>query len=62
MPFQKNNQFGAKKILQENLDEQPICFKGRKGQKEAIKAVPNWQEQLRTFVDDLIAQQKNSNE
>ena len=62
MPFQKNHKLGAKKFLQENLDEQPICFKGRKGQKEAIKAVPDWQEQLRNFVDELIAQQKDSNQ
>ena len=55
MPFQKNNQIGAKKILNEELDTQPICFKGRLGQKEELKAVPNWQERLREFVDQLVS-------
>ncbi|MDJ0799215.1 MAG: hypothetical protein QNJ51_20750 [Calothrix sp. MO_167.B12] len=54
MPFQKNNQIGAKKILKEQLDTQPICFKGRLGQKDKLKTVPNWQERLREFVDQLI--------
>jgi hypothetical protein len=45
--FQKNNQLGAKKILSEKLDAKHICFKGRLGQKEKLKAVPNWQERLR---------------
>jgi hypothetical protein len=54
MPFQKNNQLGAKKILKEELDQQPICFKGRLGQKEKLKTVPKWQERLREFVDGLL--------
>ena len=54
MPFQKNNQLGAKKILKDELDSKPICFKGRIGQKEKLKTVPDWQERLREFVDALI--------
>ncbi len=54
MPFQKFNQIGAKKIFPQLLDNQPICFKGRLGQKDKIKNVPNWQERLRDFVDELI--------
>ncbi|MGF1673260.1 MAG: hypothetical protein ACFCUV_06150 [Rivularia sp. (in: cyanobacteria)] len=55
MPFQKHNQIGAKKILKVELDAQPICFKGRLGQKEKLKAVPDWQERLREFVDQLVS-------
>ncbi|MBN3942454.1 hypothetical protein [Nostoc sp.] len=40
--------------LKDELDDKPICFKGRLGQKEKLKAVPNWQERLREFVDELI--------
>jgi hypothetical protein len=57
MPFQTNNRLGAKKILKEELDDSPICFKGRKGQKEKLKAIPNWQERLRDYVDCLISGQ-----
>jgi hypothetical protein len=60
MPFRKENKLGAKKILKENLDEQPICFRGRLGQKAKLKAVPEWQERLRDFVDELINQEKPS--
>jgi hypothetical protein len=57
MPFRKNNQFTAKKFLDKPLDKQPICFRGYEGQKDKLKAVPDWQEQLRQFVDELISRQ-----
>jgi hypothetical protein len=41
MPFQKGNKLGARKIEVEPLDTEPICFKGRKGQKEKLKAIQN---------------------
>ena len=56
MTFKKNHKLGAKKILPFPLDEQPICFKGYKGQKLQLKAVPNWQERLRQYVAKLIAE------
>lgn len=58
MPFQKNNKLGAKKLIKATLDDQPICFRGRLGQKAQLKAVPDWQEQLRDFVEELINQEK----
>ncbi|MEQ9357319.1 hypothetical protein [Coleofasciculus chthonoplastes] len=57
MPFQKNNRFAAKRMLDKPLDKDPICFKGYEGQKEKLKSVPNWQEQIRQFVDELISGQ-----
>jgi hypothetical protein len=54
MTFQKNNKLGAKKILHRPLDAQPICFRGYEGTKEKLKAVPDWQEQLRQFALALI--------
>ncbi|WP_414586291.1 hypothetical protein [Scytonema sp. PCC 10023] len=55
MPFKKGHQLGAKKKLQRPLDKQAIAFKGYEGQKEKLKAVPDWQERLREFVDQLIS-------
>lgn len=60
MPFQKNNKLGAKKLVTAILDDRPICFRGRLGQKEKLKAVPNWQERVREFVEELINQEKPS--
>ncbi len=52
MTFQKNHKLG---FTSENpLDREPICFKGRKGQKEKLKAVLGWQERLRDFIAILI--------
>lgn len=58
MPFQKNNKLGAKPISDQPLDDRPICFKGRKGQKDELKKVPNWQALLRDYVDKLIGDSK----
>jgi hypothetical protein len=57
MPFQKGNKLGAKKHLKRPLDKEVIGFRGYEGQKESLKAVPDWQERLREYVDLLIATQ-----
>jgi hypothetical protein len=60
MPFQKNNKLGAKKRLKRVLDQEVIAFRGYEGQKEKLKAVPDWQERLREFVDQLISNLPNA--
>ena len=57
MPFQKNHPWAAKKMLNKPLDKDPICFKGYEGQKEKLKTVPNWQERMRQFANELISEQ-----
>jgi hypothetical protein len=59
MPFQKNHKLGAKKRLNRLLDKETIGFKGYEGQKEKLKAVRDWQERLREFVDKLINDNEN---
>lgn len=54
MPFEKNNELGAKRIEKEPLDKAVIAFHGRKGQKDALKNVPDWQKRFRDFADQLI--------
>lgn len=61
MPFQVNNKYSAKKILDRELDDQPICFKGWKGQKEKLKTVTGWQEQVRKLVEQLISTRNEQN-
>jgi len=55
MPFKKGHKLGAKKQLKRPIDKEVIAFKGYEGQKEKLKAVPDWQERLREFVDQLIS-------
>jgi hypothetical protein len=59
MPFQKNHKLGAKKRLKRPLDKEIIGFKGYEGQRERLKAVPDWPERLREFVDKLISDYEN---
>lgn len=54
MPFQKNHKLGAVKQLERPLDKQIIGFKGYEGQREKLKNVPNWQDRLREFVEQLL--------
>ena len=42
-------------ILKEELDKLPICFKGRLGQTQKLKTIPDWQERLRKYVDSHLA-------
>ncbi|MCP6760986.1 MAG: hypothetical protein NHB32_20080 [Fischerella sp. CENA71] len=52
MTFQKKHKFG---FTSDNpLDVEPICFKGRVGQKQALKDIPGWQDKLRDYIDELI--------
>jgi len=54
MPFQKQHKLG---FTSENpLDKDPVCLKFRPGVKVKLKAVPNWQERLRAYVDQLISE------
>ncbi|WYL96731.1 MAG: hypothetical protein HEQ35_25655 [Gloeotrichia echinulata IR180] len=43
-------------------DKVPVQFKVLPGVKEKLRAVPNWQERLRVFVDELIAENLPKNE
>ncbi|NMF67029.1 hypothetical protein DP113_05900 [Brasilonema octagenarum UFV-E1] len=54
MPFAKNNKHAYQPQENEALDPTSVCFKVRKGARAKLKAVPNWQERLREFVDQLI--------
>ncbi len=54
MTFDKNNKHRAHPMGTVPLDREAIAFKGRIGQKEKLKTVPNWQERFRDFVDELI--------
>jgi hypothetical protein len=56
MPFQKGNKLGAKKYHLRPLDKEVIAFRGYEGQKDKLKAVPNWQERFREFVDQLLSE------
>lgn len=54
MPFKKNHKYRWKSNKNKVLDKAPICFKGWEGQKDKLKTVPDWQEHLRKYVDELI--------
>lgn len=43
-------------------DKVPVQFKVLPGVREKLKAVPNWQERLRDFVDQLIFEESCQND
>ncbi|WP_248277839.1 hypothetical protein [Brasilonema sp. UFV-L1] len=60
MPFQKNHKLGAQPLNEEPFDKTPVCFNVRKGVRNKLKAIPDWKERLRTFVDKLIEETGDS--
>ncbi len=54
MPFQKKHKLGAKPLNDEPFERTPVCFNVKQGVREKLKAVPDWKERLREFVDQLI--------
>lgn len=53
----------TKKFVPDNevaYDKTPVQFKVLPGKREQLKAVPNWQDLLREYVDYLIATQTGS--
>lgn len=56
MPFQKNNKLGFQSMGKEPMDKRPVCFVVRQGIREKLKAIPEWQERLRQYVDQLISE------
>jgi hypothetical protein len=52
MTFRKNNKLGF--TSEQPFDKDPVCFKVLPSVKDKLKAVPNWQERLREFVNELI--------
>lgn len=52
MTFRKNNKLGFTSA--KPFDKDPVCFKVLPGVKDKLKAVPDWQERLREFVNELI--------
>ena len=54
MTFRKGNKLGALPYGDKPLNHKPVSFKPRQGQLEKLKAIPNWQERLRDYIDILI--------
>lgn len=54
MTFKKNHKDRILPVGSVPLDRDAIAFKGRMGQKEKLRTIPDWQERFRDFVDQLI--------
>jgi hypothetical protein len=54
MTLKNHHKLGALPFNEEPFDASPVCFQVKKGVKDKLKAVPDWQERLRETVDNLI--------
>ncbi|NJL80781.1 MAG: hypothetical protein HC836_42930 [Richelia sp. RM2_1_2] len=43
----------------EAFDQNPVQFKVLPGVRDKLKTVPDWQERLRKYVDELISEQND---
>ncbi|GAX46023.1 hypothetical protein NIES4075_70440 [Tolypothrix sp. NIES-4075] len=61
MPFDKDNPHRYERKLKRPLGKM-IGFRGYENQNEQIKAVPDWQERLREYVEQLISENSPQDE
>lgn len=54
MPFQRNNQLGFKPTEEKPLDRIPFQLKLRQGVRHRIKAIPDWQNQIRDLLEAWV--------
>ncbi|MEY3870196.1 MAG: hypothetical protein RLZZ338_4088 [Cyanobacteriota bacterium] len=54
MPFEKNHKYRWEPENEIPLDKHPICLKGRTGQKQALRDIPDWQNKRLDYIDELI--------
>lgn len=40
--------------LDDSLDRRPVTIKVRKGQRDRLRLVPDWQDKLRAKIDEII--------
>ncbi|ADI65533.1 hypothetical protein Aazo_4084 ['Nostoc azollae' 0708] len=54
MPFQKNHKTGFTTNREKPLTSSPICFRVDKDLARELKSIPDWQEELRLELPNLI--------
>jgi hypothetical protein len=51
------NIFDSQSNLCGNMDERPLCLRVRKGLKEELSKIPDWQNKLREVIDEWVEAQ-----
>ena len=58
MRFEKNNKFGFTTDREEPLDSVPLTLRLKKGVRETLKQIPEWQSDIRELIDEYIKSKK----
>ena len=58
MPFQPNNKLGFKPTEEKPLDRIPLQLKLRQGVRHRIKAIPDWQNQIRDLLETWLEERE----
>ena len=58
MPFQQNNKLGFKPTEEKPLDRIPFQLKLRLGVRHRIKAIPDWQNQIREVLEAWVRERE----
>lgn len=59
MPFQENNELGFKPIEEKPLDRIAFQLKLRLGVRHRIKALPEWQSQIRDLLEAWVRERES---
>ncbi len=54
MPFKKNHEFRFLPTEIKSLDPKPLTLKLRPGIRDRIRAIPNWQSELRDVIEGWL--------
>lgn len=56
------NIFDSQSNLGGNMDDRPLCLRVRKGLRDDLKQIPDWQNKLRDVIDEWVEEQLSSSE
>ncbi len=59
MPFQQNNKLGFKPLEEKPLDRIAFQLKLRLGVRHRIKAIPDWQNQVRDLLENWVKERES---
>lgn len=54
MTFKKKHKFGFVSENNESLDSSPLCIKLKKGIRDQVRSIPDWQGKLRDLIDQWV--------
>jgi len=62
MTFKKKHKFGFVSENDEPLESSPLCIKLKKGVKNRVRSIPDWQDKLRSMIEQWVKDELDQGE